>query len=86
MNKRFFLSHVIVLLVFLTIFVSVFVAQTRPKTERASTGDIKVRYRQSMGGAGSAQPGESVTMIKGPRSTESHQVTAMTRSMLSSVI
>src|SRR5262245_23919218 len=67
MKKRFSIPSIMLLLVFLTVSVSVFVAQTNTRPKATSTGDIKVRYRTTMGGMGGGQPNESVTMIKGPR-------------------
>ena len=71
MIRRSVTINILSALCFVLVSVSVFVAQTRSRPTAA--GDFKVKYKVTMGDAGSGQTTESVTMIKGARErSENH--------------
>jgi len=71
MIRRSVNINILLALCFVLVSVSVFVAQTRSRPTAA--GDFKVKYKVTMGDAGSGQTTESVTMIKGARErSENH--------------
>jgi hypothetical protein len=64
-RKKVLVLNTVLISIFALASVSVFVAQTR---NPSSTNDFKVKYKVTMGSAGSpGQTSESVTMIKGAR-------------------
>jgi hypothetical protein len=71
MIRRSVTINILLALCFVFVSVSVFVAQTRSRPTAA--GDFRVKYKVTMGDAGSGQTTESVTMIKGARErSENH--------------
>jgi hypothetical protein len=68
MRRGFSIVKVSLVLSFVIVSVSVFVAQTRNRPATAPASDFKVKYQVTVRSAGAAgQTSESVTMIKGPR-------------------
>lgn len=68
MRKRFLGFGIVLVLFCAFVSVSALLAQTRSRPERASAGDIKVKYKVTVAGQGGfGQTSESTTMIKGAR-------------------